>query len=281
MTRTAAIVPTRDRPHALARCLDALDHQQGMDDLEVIVVDDGSVDARAVEQVVAASTRARLLRCERSTGPAAARNRGARSADADVVLFTDDDCEPAPAWAAHMSAALDAGADAVAGITLNGRPGDALASASETILAYVQERARRDGSTHFAATNNIAASGDVLADVAFDETYRYGEDRDWCARIVAAGYSLKVEPSAVVVHSQNLSLATFVRQQFGYGRGAGRFRRRHAAFRRLEPPGFYGGLLGRGFEQGVARGVLVAVSQAATAVGFVYESLSREQRHSA
>jgi glycosyltransferase involved in cell wall biosynthesis len=252
-----------------------------MDDLEVIAVDDGSADARAVAQVVAASRRARLLRCERSMGPAAARNRGARLADADVVLFTDDDCEPAPDWASCMRAAIKGGADAVAGITVNGRPADALASASETILAYVQERARHNGATNFAATNNIAVSGGVLADVAFDETYRYGEDRDWCARIVAAGYSLTVEPSAVVVHSQNLSLSTFVRQQFGYGRGAGRFRLRHAAFRRLESPGFYGGLLGRGFEQGVAPGVLVAVAQAATAVGFVYESLSREQRRPA
>jgi GT2 family glycosyltransferase len=227
MTRTAAIVPTRDRPDALARCLGALDRQEGMDDLEVIVVDDGSADARAVAQVVAASGRARLLRCERSTGPAAARNRGARSAGADVVLFTDDDCEAAPDWASCLRAAIEGGADAVAGITVNGRPGNALASASETIVAYVQERARHNGATHFAASNNIAVSGGVLPDVAFDETYRYGEDRDWCARIVAAGYSLRVEPRAVVVHSQNLSLSTFVRQQFGYGRGSGRFRRRH------------------------------------------------------
>jgi GT2 family glycosyltransferase len=180
-----------------------------------------------------------------------------------------------------MRAAIEGGADAVAGITVNGRPENALASASETILAYVQEQARHNGATHFAATNNIAVSGDVLADVAFDETYRYGEDRDWCARIVAAGYSLRVEPRAVVVHSQNLSLPSFVRQQFGYGRGAGRFRRRHAAFRRLEQPSFYGRLLARGFEQGVAPGALVAVAQAATTAGFVYETLRREQRRTA
>jgi GT2 family glycosyltransferase len=282
MARIAAIVPTRNRPDSLARCLDALDRQVDVPDLDVVVVDDGSLDVHAVAGAVARSGRARLLRNDRPHGPAAARNRGASETRAEVLLFTDDDCEPAPDWATRLAAVIDAGAQVVAGATVNGSPHDPLASASETILSYVQDRARRNGSTTvFAATNNLGAAAHVLRDIAFDVTYRYGEDRDWCARVLAAGYSLQVEPEALVVHRQNLRLSSFLQQQFGYGRGAYRFRRRHQAFGRFERPSFYTGLLGRGFEQGVVPGVLVGVAQAATAVGFVREALSTQQRRSA
>jgi GT2 family glycosyltransferase len=279
MARIAAIVPTRNRPDSLARCLDALDRQVDVPELDVVVVDDGTLDARAVAGAVARFARARLVRNDRPRGPAAARNRGAGETGADVLLFTDDDCEPAPDWAARLAAAIDAGAQVVAGATVNGSPHDPLASASETILSYVQAQARRKGSTTvFAATNNLGAAAHVLRDVAFDEGYRYGEDRDWCARVLAAGYSLQLVLGALVVHRQNLRLSTFLRQQFGYGRGAYRFRRRHQAFGRFEQPSFYTGLLGRGFEQGVVPGVLVGVAQAATAAGFFREALCQRQQ---
>ena len=277
-TRAAVIVPTHNRPRSLARCLDALDRQERASGLEVIVVDDGSRDAAAVADAVGRSQRARLVRCDRARGPAAARNRGARETDAAVLLFTDDDCEPAPAWAANMAAALRDSAEIVAGLTANGNPEDPVASASETILAYVQDRARgAESTTDFAATNNLGCTADVLARLPFDEAYRYGEDRDWCARVRAAGYTVRVQPNAVIAHHQELQLSSFLRQQFGYGRGAYLYRRRHATLGRFEAPSFYTGLLGRGFSHSVVTGVLVGVAQAATAAGFLHEALSRRR----
>ena len=272
MARIAVIVPTRNRPDSLSRCVDALDRQTVIPQLDVVVVDDGSDDRAAVATAVAASRRARLIRFDRPRGPAAARNAGVRAANAEILLFTDDDCVPAPDWAARLAAAVEHGADVVAGVTVNGSPDDPVASASEAIRGYVQ----RAGAC--AATNNLGAAARVLAGVAFDESYRYAEDRDWCARVLASGYSLRVEPRAVVTHTQELRLSTFLRQQFGYGRGAYRFRSRHRAFSGLEAPGFYAGLLHRGFADGAVAGVLVAAAQAATAAGFVREALTDKQR---
>ena len=277
-TRAAVIVPTHNRPRSLARCLDALDRQQEPPDLEVIVVDDGSSDASAVAAAVDRSKRARLVRCDEARGPAAARNRGAGKTRASILLFTDDDCEPAPDWAATMSAALGNGTEVVAGISANGNAGNRVASASETIIAYVQDRARGgDLTTSFAATNNLGCTARLLAEIPFDERYRYGEDRDWCARVRTAGYAMHVQPSARIAHRQELHLSSFLRQQFGYGRGAYLYRRRHAALGRLEAPSFYAGLLRRGFSHSVVTGVLVGVAQAATAAGFVREALSRRR----
>jgi len=279
--RVSVVVPTRDRPDRLAVCLAALERQTEAD-LEIVVVDDASRDAAAVAAVVLAAPRARLVRGA-GRGPAAARNAGVRAARAAVVCFTDDDCEPVPAWAAALTArvagAATPGPDAAAGPTRNGRPRSVVAAAAQAVATHLAE-ATIDAAGHmrFAPTSNLACRAEVCAAVPFDESYPLaaGEDRDWCARMLAWGYRLASEPRAVVVHRQNLDLPAFLRQQFGYGRGAYRFRRRHESFRSLEPASFYAGLIGDGFEHGVIPGLLVGVAQAATAVGFMREALARE-----
>src|SRR5207247_1813494 len=48
----SVVIPTRDRPMSLRRCLGALAEQLPLEDLEVIVVDDGSADRPAGAEVV-------------------------------------------------------------------------------------------------------------------------------------------------------------------------------------------------------------------------------------
>ncbi|HXZ73525.1 MAG TPA: glycosyltransferase family A protein, partial [Streptosporangiaceae bacterium] len=64
-----AVIPVRDRPAELARCL------AGLDGMRVIVVDDGSVDPAAVAAAAAAAG-ALCLRRNRCGGAGAARNTG-------------------------------------------------------------------------------------------------------------------------------------------------------------------------------------------------------------
>lgn len=57
---------------------------------EVIVVDDGSA-ADAVREVVESSGIARYVRLDKNSGPAKARNEGAKLAKGDILLFVDSD----------------------------------------------------------------------------------------------------------------------------------------------------------------------------------------------
>jgi len=232
------------------------------------VVDDGSVATESVRDLVAEYPAVRLLR-RRGGGPAAARNAGARAAKAALLCFTDDDCSPRPDWAERLVQALQEGAEAVAGVTLSA--GGALADASEIVAHAPAVAEDRGAGLAFAPSNNLACTKRLFELIEFDESYpgAAGEDRDWSARLRAAGYVLHFEPDAVIVHRQDLTFGRFLRQQIRYGQGAHRFRRTSGEVRRLESPNFYAALVRRGFSYGFRVGLLVAAAQIATAVGFI------------
>jgi glycosyltransferase involved in cell wall biosynthesis len=279
----SVIVPTRDRPGPLAACLAALEAQT-VGSFEVVVVDDGSQDAAAVAGVVAGAPHARLVRGA-GCGPAAARNLGAGAARGAILCFTDDDCRPGPGWVDALAGRIAGGAAAVAGPTRNGRPRDACAAASQAVTNHLTGASldASSGRVAFAPTSNLSCRAAVHRSLPFDEDYPLaaGEDRDWCSRLAARGVALDFEPSAWVTHHQDLSLRRFWRQQVRYGRGAYRWQRGRAPGARLQPMGFYTGLLRAGFAEGLLAGLLVMVAQVATAVGLAAESLDARRRRTA
>jgi len=104
------VVPTRDRVASLRRTLLALAAQRTDRAWELVVVDDGSSPPVA-EDLAEAPEGWRLVRGN-GDGPARARNRGWREALGELVLFTDDDVEPAPGWIDSACAYLEAHPDA-------------------------------------------------------------------------------------------------------------------------------------------------------------------------
>src|SRR3954452_19252992 len=84
----AVVVCSRDRPEQLRRCLQAVVRQDADD---ILVVDSASSTTATAE--VAAAGGVRCIRAD-LPGLAHARNVALRASTADVVAFTDDDCEP-------------------------------------------------------------------------------------------------------------------------------------------------------------------------------------------
>jgi glycosyltransferase involved in cell wall biosynthesis len=99
----SVIVPARDAAATLGATLAALARQQGVDEFELIVVDNGSHDDTAV---IAERAGARVVRRTRGDGPGAARDAGVAAAGGSLLAFTDSDCAPAPGWLAAGIASL-------------------------------------------------------------------------------------------------------------------------------------------------------------------------------
>jgi glycosyltransferase involved in cell wall biosynthesis len=244
----SVVVPTRDRPELLQRCLSALEKQTVP--VEILVVEDSE-----------------------GRGPAWARNQGVRQAQGQVICFTDDDCAPFPGWAEALARPILAGeAQATAGPTLMGEGATAADHAWEAIVGYLQEQAAKPGtaSPGFAATANLACDRELLEQLPFDESFptAAGEDRDWAERAAALGAAPLYARGAPVIHQPGLNVRDFLRQQYRYGKGAAQYRSASTG-RGFGAPSFYAGLLNRGFAPGLASGLLVCAAQAATLVGVI------------
>jgi hypothetical protein len=92
--RLSIVIPTRDRPHLLRFAIESA-IEQTMQDLEIVVVDDGS--SKPVE--LPEHARLRLIRLPASCGAAAARNVGARAARGKWIAHLDDDDQLLPHFA--------------------------------------------------------------------------------------------------------------------------------------------------------------------------------------
>jgi glycosyltransferase involved in cell wall biosynthesis len=193
----SVVVPTRQRPELLARCLDALAAQtMAPARFEIIVVNDGPSEPTRtlVERFAAQSDRlARYLGTGGGAGPAAARNLGWRQARGHTIAFTDDDCLPEPGWLEAGLAALAAGADGVSGrivMPLPGRPTD-----------YEQNAAGLSSATFVTANCFYRRAALELAG-GFDERFRiaWREDSDLYFSLLRRGCTLVEAPGAVVVH---------------------------------------------------------------------------------
>jgi glycosyltransferase involved in cell wall biosynthesis len=220
----AVIVPTVDRPAALARCLAGLAAQEiDPGAFEVVVVDDAPVPSAALGADLPFASR--LLRSG-GVGAAQARNLGARSTDAGLVLFLDDDLVPEPGFvAAHLAAHGGHEAAVVIG-HCPPRP------ARRTLAALGAELWWED---HFAAmrtaprlTFTEALSGNTsLARERFLDHGGFPEDLSqwrredwfWGLTMLDSGAELVYEPGAVAAHEFSLMPAARMRASYGEARG--------------------------------------------------------------
>lgn len=286
----SVIIPAFARPVRIAACLGAL---TGLDyppeRFEAIVVDDGSPEPLEPVVVRFRSQLDLTMLRQGNTGPAAARNAGALAARGRYLAFTDDDCLPEPGWLRALASALTQDPSLlVGGRVINAFPQSPYATASQDILDYRYGHFDDDrGWTPFFTSNNIALAADRFRAIGgFDALLPLAafEDRDFCDRWRARNWPMRYESSAIVRHAHDLSLSSFWRQHFRYGRGAAHLHRARvrcgAAGLRPKPFGFYADMLRYPFRYYPAAAAtlgagLIALSQAATAVGFMWETISR------
>ena len=281
------IIPSQDRPEPLTRCLRAI-ATAGVEDpgarFEVIVVNDGG--AMALEPVVSAfRDRLHVVLLEQAhAGPAAARNAGAALARGQFLAFLDDDCVPAANWLQTLTARFAAAPTrAIGGRTLNGLPDNLYSCASQLLADYLYEYFNPEPQQpSFFASNNLALPREgfhVLG--GFDSRFpsAAGEDRDLCDRWLRHGYQMTYAPEVLIYHAHTLTLRTFWKQHFNYGRGAFCFRRARAQRNNrrisLEPLTFYLNLLCSPFSRARRRRAsllaTLVLSQVANAMGFLWE----------
>jgi GT2 family glycosyltransferase len=278
----SVVVPTYERPAALRACLEslaALDYPR--ERYEVVVVDDGGrTPLEDVVEPLRERLRLELVTQERG-GPAAARNTGVARAGGALIAFTDDDCRPRPDWLRRLAERVRAAPqEAVGGRTVNALAQNPFSRAAQLVIdvGYRQSNEGPDSRRWFTTNNLAVPAAGFHAVGGFDPSFRTAEDRDFCSRWLAYGLRMSYEPRAVVEHAHELTLASFTRMHFEYGRGALRYhgkQRRGGRPVRIEPS-FYVALARAARRAGLVAPVVLWY--ASSTAGFAWEWLAAQRR---
>lgn len=229
----AVAICTRERPDDLLRALNAVGALQPAP-VEVLVIDNNPATNRTRE-VVARFPHVRYVREDRP-GLDAARNRALMEATAPVVVFTDDDATPEPAWLEHLLPAFeDPLVMCVTGLTLPLELETAAQEWFEQFTPFGRGYHRRmfDGLHHdllsvaaAGAGANMALRRSVLDRVGpFDEALdagtatKSGGDHEMFGRILGGGYRIVYEPRAVSWHRHRRTWEELREALHGYGVG--------------------------------------------------------------
>jgi glycosyltransferase involved in cell wall biosynthesis len=181
------VIPTRDRPRLVRRAI-ASALAQTTPDLEVLVVDDGSVEPVRPPD----DGRVRVIRQERPRGPCAARNLAMAAARGQWITFLDDDDELEPDMLAVSlrgagESALPPPVAVLSGIDVVDQQGRLL----ERRLPVTLPRGRRysledDQRRSFLTHNTLVAPLEVLWGIGgWDETLPAWEHDDLFLRLNA------------------------------------------------------------------------------------------------
>lgn len=290
--RFSIVIPTYGRPARLQECLRAItDLDYNFDAFEVMVVDDGGHgETRDVVAQFDQLFQIRYIPHATRTGPARARNAGAAASRGTWLVFLDDDCTVLPGWLRGFDEVLarEVPGTAIGGRVINAVEDNIFAAASQSVMEFLYEwyNATADDARFFATNNLLCPRADFLAIGGFDERFSRAaaEDRDFCDRWRESGRRLVNADRAIVSHYHRLTLASFVAQHFGYGRGAvdlhlGRDRR-GVDRPRMEPLTFYAGLITypmrkHSGSRAALLATLAAATQVAYASGYYLERLLR------
>jgi GT2 family glycosyltransferase len=223
--RVSIVVPTRDAPEHISRCLKSIFTVTRYPNLEVVVVDNGTTD-RAALAALAAHNVARVP-YDKPFNFSEANNIGVAAATGDVIVLLNNDTEVIdPAWIETMMLYLqqpDVGVVGLkllypdrtvqhAGVVLGMR-----GTADHVMRGFPEHSDGYSGS--LSCTREVSAvtgacmmvrRRDYLAVGGLCTFYRtHYQDVDFCLRLRRGGLRILVTPHAAIIHHESASRGKF------------------------------------------------------------------------
>ncbi len=222
MLAYSVIIPVYNRPDEIQELLQSLALQH-YDDMEIIIVEDGSsIRCDGIIEAYADKLNIKYYYKE-NTGPGDSRNFGMEKSSGNYLLFFDSDCVLPPDY----FTALD--------LYLNENPLDAFGGADRAHSSFTKvQKAINYAMTSFITTGGIRGGKKQvskfqprsfnmgLKKTVYDAIGGFsdvhpGEDPELSFRILDAGYKTGFVPTAYVYHKRRIDFQKFALQVYKFG----------------------------------------------------------------
>jgi glycosyltransferase involved in cell wall biosynthesis len=216
--KISVVTTVYNKEQTVSACMNSI-LSQDYEDLELIVVDDGSTDgsARRIESIE--DGRIRTLRINHS-GHSRAKNRGANNAKGVILYFIDADCVADRECLGRLKMDFDQSDVGCVGGELRALNENHVIP--RAIDIWHNPPPQPPG-------GNVAYSREAFEKAGgFDETIEYGEDVDLYWRVKALGFKCSIDTTikARTLHPE--TVLSFFEQRFQWGMGYAQLTQRHA-----------------------------------------------------
>lgn len=210
----SVIIPVLNRETIIEQCINCLITQTYPEKLiEIILIDNGSTDDtfKIISKLPIKAIK------EKKKGPSAARNKGIIESKGTICLFIDSDCF------AHQSLIYNHVKAHLYFSLYNPEIkliGGGIAGYNENFWSYCDDICSwylnhpnlpgRIETRHLPAANLSIMRETINKTGLFDTSLYYGEDIEFCSRVISRGYKIYFHPSAVVYHYNFTTFRDFI-----------------------------------------------------------------------
>lgn len=223
MVKFSIIIPVYNRPEEVVELLDSLTMQQLRNELEVIVVEDGSqLTCEREIQVFEKQLNLKYIK-QSNAGPGGARNNGAKLAEGKYLIFLDSDCVLPSNYLELTAQHLEQRP-----LSCFGGPDRAhkfftpiQKAISHSMTSLFTTGGIRGGrkkmDKFYPRSFNLGVEKSVFEAVGGFSDMRYGEDVDFSMRVVECGYKIGLIEETFVYHKRRTNFYSFFKQVFSSG----------------------------------------------------------------
>jgi len=221
--RLSVVIPSYRAEHTIEACLEGLS-RQSFTDFEAILVD-SSPDRRTIDVVRRRFPHVVVDAADRRLRPHAARNRGAKRARGEMIVFTDADCSARRDWLERLVSAQEQGLEIVGG-GIEPAGGTWFERGVHWCKFGPWVAGGPPGLRPVLPTANVCWSASAWERVGPFRLEGWSGDAELSWRARGAGYRLNFLPEAIVKHRHLTNLSAFSSERLERGRAFASLRAR-------------------------------------------------------